>query len=204
MAANGNSVNMKRAKASYHHGDLRAALVGEALKQLEKRDFEQLSLREVARNVGVSATAIYRHFPSKEDLLKALAERGLEMLAEQQQWAAAKAKGPAAFAQTGRAYVRFALAHPNLFRLIFIHTPARLRPGAASPEGMPARLLQDYMAFSLGPKASEEQVFVAALQAWSLVHGLSMLILDEQVERKAAEAMIDRVIGPMRASDMRV
>ena len=48
-----------------------------ALKLLEKQDLERLSLREVARNVGVSATAVYRHFPSKESLLKALAEHGL-------------------------------------------------------------------------------------------------------------------------------
>jgi AcrR family transcriptional regulator len=186
---------MKNAKQAYHHGDLRAALVAEALKLLEKQDLEQLSLREVARNVGVSATAVYRHFPSKGTLLKALAEHGLAVLAEQQQWAAAKATGAAAFAQTGRAYVRFALANPNLFRLIFIHTPSRLRPDAESPEGSPARLLRSYVARGLGPRASPEQVFVAALRAWSLVHGLSMLILDEQVERKAGEAMIDRVIA---------
>jgi AcrR family transcriptional regulator len=175
---------------------LRAALVAEGLKLLESQDFEQLSLREVARNAGVSATAVYRHFPAKEDLLKALAERGLAMLAEQQQWAAVKAGGGAvAFAQTGRAYVRFALANPNLFRLIFIHTPARLKPGGQSAEGLPARLLQDYVAYALGPKATDEKIFVGALQAWSLVHGLSMLILDEQVDRKAAEAVIDRVIS---------
>ena len=196
MARNANSVNMKKAKDAYHHGDLRAALVGAALKLLEKRDFEQLSLREVARNVGVSATAVYRHFPSKESLLEALAEHGLAMLAEQQKWAAAKAADRGAFAQTGRAYVRFALANPNLFRLIFIHRPSRLRPDVDSPEGSPARLLRSNIAKSLGPRATQEQVFVAALRAWSLVHGLSMLILDEQVDRKAAEAMIDRVIGP--------
>jgi AcrR family transcriptional regulator len=186
---------MKKAKGSYHHGDLRAALIAEALKLLEKQDLEHLSLREVARNVGVSATAVYRHFPSKEDLLRALAEHGLHLLAEQQQWSAAKAKGEAAFAQTGRAYVRFALANPNLFRLIFSHTPSRIRPDDSSPKGMPARLLRDYVAMAMGPKATKEQVFAGALRAWSLVHGLSMLILDEQVERKAAEAMIDQVIG---------
>jgi AcrR family transcriptional regulator len=195
MTRHANSVNMKKAKDTYHHGDLRAALVAEALSLLEKQDLEQLSLREVARNVGVSATAVYRHFPSKDDLLKALAERGLAMLGEQQLRAASKAQGAAAFAQTGRAYVRFALAHPNLFRLIFIHTPARLRPGKASAEGLPASLLKDYVALGLGAKATEEQVFAAALRAWSLVHGLAMLILDEQVDRKTAEAMIDRVIG---------
>jgi AcrR family transcriptional regulator len=195
MMRNDNSVNMKKAKDAYHHGDLRAALVGAALKLLEKRDFEQLSLREVARNVGVSATAVYRHFPSKESLLEALAEQGLAMLAEQQQGAAAKASDRGAFAQTGRTYVRFALANPNLFRLIFIHRPSRLRPDVDSPVGSPARLLRSNIAKSLGPRATQEQVFVAALRAWSLVHGLSMLILDEQVDRKAAEAMIDMVIG---------
>lgn len=186
---------MKKARDSYHHGDLRAALIGEGMKLLESQDFEALSLREVARNLGVSATAVYRHFPAKEDLLKALAGRGLAMLAEQQQWAAAKAKGAVAFAETGRAYVRFALSNPNLFRLIFIHTPGRLRPEVDSPEGSPARLLRNYMAGALGPRATQEQIFVAALRAWSLVHGLSMLILDEQVDRKVAEAMIDQVIG---------
>ncbi len=189
---------MKNAKQGYHHGDLRVALVAEALKLLEQRDLEQLSLREVARNAGVSATAVYRHFPGKETLLKALAEHGLAMLAEQQQWAAAKARGASAFAQTGRAYVRFALANPNLFRLIFIHTPGRLRPDVQSPQGSPARLLRSHVASALGPRASQDQVFVAALRAWSLVHGLSMLILDEQVERKVAEAMIDLVITDER------
>jgi AcrR family transcriptional regulator len=198
VARNDNSVNMKKPRDAYHHGDLRTALVAEALKLLEKQDLEALSLREVARNLGVSATAVYRHFPAKEDLLKALAGRGLAMLAEQQQWAAAKAKGAAAFAETGRAYVRFALANPNLFRLIFIHTPGRLRPDAQSPEGSPARLLRNYIAGALGPRATQEQIFVAALRAWALVHGLSMLILDEQIDRKVAEAMIDRVISDDR------
>ena len=196
MIENANSVNMKKDKQNYHHGDLRAALIDQALSLLETNDLEQLSLREVARNVGVSATAVYRHFPSKESLLRALAQHGLQLLAKQQQAAAAKVSRPAAFAQTGRAYVRFALAHPNLFRLIFIHTPARMQPDAESPEDSPAHLLRTSVARALGSNATPEKVFEGALRAWSLVHGLSMLILDQQVERKAAEAMIDRVIGP--------
>lgn len=187
---------MQKEKQSYHHGDLRSALIEAALSSLEKNNLETLSLREIARNVGVSATAVYRHFPSKELLLRALAEHGLELLASQQQAAAAKASGSSAFAQTGRAYVRFALAHPNLFRLIFIHTPGRMRADVESPEGSPAFLLRSSVARSLGAKATPEKIFEGALRAWSLVHGLSMLILDEQIERKTAEAMIDRVIGP--------
>jgi len=181
-------------RASYHHGDLRAALVEEALGLIERGSLEDLSLREVARNTGVSATAVYRHFPSKEDLLKAVAHEGLALLGEQQRKAAARVEGSEAFAQTGRAYVRFALTHPNLFRLIFSQMPGHMRPDSASPEGSPAWLLRHHLGKALGPKASGDQVFVAVLRAWSLVHGLSMLILDGQVDRKSAEALIDRVI----------
>lgn len=185
-------------RQSYHHGDLRSAVLEEALSQLETGTLDSLSLREVARNVGVSATAVYRHFPSKEDLLKALALHGLSLLGEQQRRAAAKSSGDEAFAQTGRAYVRFALNHPNLFRVIFVHSPAHMRPGTQSPEGSPARLLWNSVAEALGPRATQEQVFAVVLRAWSLVHGLAMLILDGQVERKAAEALIDQVIIPDR------
>lgn len=181
-------------RQSYHHGDLRAALVEEALGLIERGSLEDLSLREVARNAGVSATAVYRHFPSKEDLLKAVAAQGLAMLGEQQRKASDRAAPQEAFAQAGRAYVRFALNHPNLFRLIFTHMPGHMRPDSTSPEGSPAWLLRHHVAKAVGPRAGAEQVFAAVLRAWSLVHGLSMLILDGQVDRKAAEALIDRVI----------
>ena len=196
---NANSVNIKMNKPSYHHGDLRVALIEEALAQIERGNLEDLSLREVARSVGVSATAVYRHFPSKDDLLKALAQHGLVLLGEQQRKAAAKSSSAEAFAQTGRAYVRFALKHPNLFRLVFIHSPGHMRQDTDGPKGSAAWQLRNNVAKALGPHATREQVFAAVLRAWALVHGLAMLILDGQVDRKAAEALIDRVIVPERS-----
>ena len=80
MDSNDNTVNIKRQnqkKPTYHHGDLRAALIATALELLEKRDADDIGLREVARHVGVSATAIYRHFPDKDALLLAVAHEGL-------------------------------------------------------------------------------------------------------------------------------
>jgi AcrR family transcriptional regulator len=187
---------MKNARRGYHHGDLRAALIEEGLALLERSDPEQLSLREIARNAGVSAPAVYRHFPDKEALLRALADHGLARLGEQQAAVAAKAPGKEAFAEIGRAYVRFALANPGLFRLIFTHMPMAVGPGVESPEGSAAWLLRTHVARALGPHASPEQQFAAVLRAWSLVHGLAMLILDNQVDRAAAEAMIDQIITP--------
>ena len=72
MAKNGNSVNIESSGERYHHGDLRRALIKKGMERLRKGAVDELSLREIARSVGVSATAVYRHFPDKAALLSAL------------------------------------------------------------------------------------------------------------------------------------
>jgi len=106
---------------TYHHGALREALIEAGLAALEQGDVAgDISLRALARSVGVSPTAVYRHFPDKRALLAALAAEGLNRLGEAQARAAKEAGGGAAgFSASGRTYVRFALAHPALFRLMF-------------------------------------------------------------------------------------
>lgn len=96
-------VTVSTSKSSYHHGDLRAALVDAGMALLATRDADDLSLREVARQVGVSATAVYRHFPDKAALMAALAAAGLDMLGAAQHAAFDAAGGGAAgFLATGR------------------------------------------------------------------------------------------------------
>jgi len=179
------------ATKAYHHGDLRAALIEAGLALLVARAGDDLSLREVARHVGVSATAVYRHFPDKQALMAALAGQGLQMLADAQRVASEAAGGGAAgFGATGAAYVRFALAHPALFRLIFAHPVA---PGeAALDKTEDAMLMLRASAAALAPPGIDPSVF--ALQAWSLSHGLALLILDGQVP--ADDALIDAVVHP--------
>lgn len=148
-----------------------------------------LSLRELARTVGVSPTAVYRHFPNKDALLSALARQGLEMLGAAQRAAYDAAGGGAqGFVETGRAYVRFALAHPALFRLVFAHgDPAHLPPDKTDPA---SQLLHDStveLTGSDGPAAER-----LALQAWSLGHGIAMLMLDKRLPPD--EALIERLI----------
>ncbi|WP_439817308.1 TetR/AcrR family transcriptional regulator [Zavarzinia sp. CC-PAN008] len=186
---------------SYHHGDLRAALVDAGLKALETTALEDLSLRQVARAVGVSATAVYRHFPDKRALLGALAGEAAERLGQAQQAAAATAPDQATrFAATGRAYVRFALANPSLFRLLYAvkgqdHCAAPSDgppppPSGAFGENTAANLLRAFAtAFTDG---SPEEVMRLQVQAWSVVHGLAMLMLDGQLPPD--DALIDRVI----------
>jgi len=191
MSRNDNSVNI--VEKPYHHGDLRVALLAEGLRILTTRDAESLSLREVARGVGVSATSVYRHFPDKAALLTALALDGLAQLGSAQRAAGeAAGGGTAGFAATGRAYVRFALANPALFRLIFASdalAPHRTREGVVPSE---ANSLLQANAAALAAKDGGA-ADIHAVQAWALVHGLAMLMLDGQIP--ADEAIIDRAIG---------
>lgn len=192
MANNANSVNIGLNLKSYHHGDLRSAVVVEGLRLLKTQEADTLSLREIARNVGVSATALYRHFPDKASLLAALAAAGYALLAEQQS-DAAKGEGQERFAQLGRAYVRFAVANPALFRLIFVNSPADMHAHSIAPTGSAASLLEQGVAHMMGADATPEARFAVMLRAWSLVHGLSMLILDKQI--MADDTLIDQVIS---------
>lgn len=184
---------MASAKTSderYHHGDLRAALVSEGLKLLKSGEAEALSLREIARNVGVSATAVYRHFPDKAALLDALCEVGDEKLAEAFRTAMAKEKaGPDAFGAMGAAYVRFALANPSLFRLMMSAQGAKAQQDDSRGRSMLIRAIEEMS----GGTASRKQMHINQLRAWSVVHGLALLMLEGLVPQD--EALIDGVLG---------
>ena len=140
MTNDANSVNIESPQVKlgarrYHHGDLGASLIAAGLHLLKQRTADDLSLREVARVVGVSATAVYRHFPDKQALLYALCEAGAVMLADTQRLAmAASGGGQTGFEATGRAYIRFALSNPSLFRLMMKTQPAStsLDPGKSA------------------------------------------------------------------------
>ena len=189
MSHEANGVNIE--KRPYHHGDLRSALMEAGLRLLAERDVEALSLREMARTVGVSATAVYRHFPDKTALMVALAREGLDRLAAAQHAASDDVGGGVAgFAATGRAYVRFALANPALFRLIF--TSSAECSTSDEPEAL--RFLRANSAAALPDSVCGDAAQVGAVRSWALVHGLAMLMLDGQVP--ADDGLIDRVVDP--------
>ena len=179
-------------RGRYHHGDLRTALVEAGLVLLADRDANDLSLRELARQVGVSATAVYRHFPDKHALMSALAAEGLRQLSVAQHAASdAAGGGSAGFDATGRAYVRFALANRALFRLIFSH-PSRAGLLSRDSDDVPdAMALLRANAAALAPTGADPQAL--ALHGWSVAHGLAMLMLDGQIP--ADESTIDAVVN---------
>jgi AcrR family transcriptional regulator len=180
MTAKDNSVNIQGSQRKYHHGDLRAALVAGGLELLKERAVDDLSLREVARHVGVSATAVYRHFPDKQALHYAMCQQGAEEMGASQAKAVADARGGMkGFEAAGRAYVLFALANPGLYRLMMTtRSSTDQYEMDSSAMGSAMQLLKNCVAEVLPPDASPLEHKVMALHAWSLVHGISMLMLD--------------------------
>jgi AcrR family transcriptional regulator len=167
--------------STYHHGDLRTALLRTAADMLEKGGLSSLSLRELARRAGVSHNAPYRHFPDRESLLAALAAEGFELLGD------ALASRPRR--EMGEAYVEFALTHPQRFRLMF--------GGHLQLENRDRRAYESLQqAFAdLG-----EQAQYAAAAAWALVHGLSHLLLDGHFAGEEKKQFIRNVLSTVRFS----
>ncbi len=158
------------------------------MQAIEGADGTLPSLRELARTVGVSPAAVYRHFPDKNALLAAIGEEGVHMLGAAQQSAYDEAGGGiAGFAGTGRAYVRFALAHPALFRLVFAHGPAFPSPSKASDPASDL-LRRTTVELTGGGPAAE----TLALRAWAIAHGIAMLMLDGRLAPE--DGLIDRLL----------
>jgi AcrR family transcriptional regulator len=182
-------------RQAYHHGDLRSALLEAGLRLLRERSVDDLGLRELAREVGVSPAAIYRHFPDKGALRAALAREGLERLAAAQRQATRAAGGGAAgFSASGVTYVRFAVENPALFRLVFsaAHGDDPLDAQLDSVSAAMRGLRQDIDALlPAGLPAGERKA--AALHAWALAHGIAQLVLDGQIP--ADWRLIERVLS---------
>src|SRR5687768_16247099 len=109
-----------KSRRSYHHGNLRRALLDEALATIRADGVDGVTLRDIGARLGVSRTALYRHFADKRALLAAVATEGFRRLREQLVTAWEKdGRGDAAFRAMGVAYVRFAVDNPSHYRVMF-------------------------------------------------------------------------------------
>lgn len=180
--------------APYHHGNLRQALLEAALVILEKQGEGGLGLRDLARAVGVSAAAPYRHFDSRAALLEALAVTGFQRFSTAME-AVASSNPPDPMAALGQTYVLFALNNANLFRLMF--SPALKKDGRPGLR-MAADAAFGTLRHIVGGDLKTGRV--KALAAWAKVHGLSILLLDGQINLHTGEdteALIAEIIGSL-------
>ena len=157
--------------SSYHHGDLRRQLVEAALAVLAETGKADFTLRSLARRIGVSHAAPYAHFADREAVLAEIARVGFAELEAAMRAAAARQAGDSAarLVAIGVAYVRFGYRHPAHYRLMF--------GGPDRGYGVAAyQVLVDTIKALPGLTASD------ALTAWSLVHGLTLLIIDDRTK----------------------
>lgn len=177
--------------SKYHHGDLSRALVAAAGALLRREGLGGLSLRAVAREAGVSPAAPYRHFADKDALLAALAASGFASLRTALETAdAAEASPRAALTAQGAAYVAFATAEPELFRLMFGGAKPADAAGLYAEAGATFEVLRHRIATLLPPA----EVETGALGAWSMVHGLASLIVDRRIEAADPAALAHEVL----------
>ena len=170
---------MCAARKSYHHGDLRDALLEAAEEQLRKSGRAGLSLRKLGRALGVTPGAPYRHFEDKDALLAALCALGFRRLtatmADAQEGCT---DSEDRLRRGGIGYITFAWTHPALFRLMFGWMPSKNVPelsesGQAAFKGL-LDILEACDRDGLLSKSIEDSV----LLTWSAVHGAAFLMID--------------------------
>ena len=193
----------------YHHGDLRRAIVKAALEILRETQIFEFSLRELARQAGVSHNAPYKHFADKRELLAAVSAAGFEMLTKRmtREIAGLGNAREQLFAML-RAYIDHGVENPALYSLMFggyLSGPDHGRPAIelAEVEKTKALLAGVIIAGGLGraiphTPRNERKIAGAILACWSLAHGLTLLLADGLVgPKKKSGALGDSLVRGM-------
>lgn len=185
----------------YHHGDLRRAVLEASLQLISQEGLEALTLRAVAKRLGVSHAAPVYHFATRAELLGALAEEGFRLFAEALELAF-RGNTEGRLLRVGQAYLNFAWSQPQLYRVIFgseLSQQAVLSPALQSASARAMTCLT-------------EAAGANALLCWAVVHGLVQLrsgpylcatqaerdVLDREVSRELERfvAMAEGVAAP--------
>jgi AcrR family transcriptional regulator len=166
----------------YHHGDLRRALIQEAVHTIQAKGVDALTLRAVGQKLGVSRTALYRHFADKSALLAAVAGEGFRMLRTQlvTTWEDG-GRGVQAFEAMGPAYVSFAAGHPSHYRVMFGGFLNDSPPDSELAEegaGAFQALVDAIVALQHKGLVRQDDPQQLATFIWAVVHGIAMLTID--------------------------
>jgi AcrR family transcriptional regulator len=197
-------------RRSYHHGNLRRALLDAGLELLAERGVDGWTLREVARRAGVSHAAPSHHFGDRGGLVRAIVAESFELLGEGLAAAASGAAGDDPMdriAAMGRAYVEFALEHPQRYRLMFRSELSRSEdPDAATEADAAGGQAFGTLMAAVQEAADRKQLRdgidagTAAVTAWSGVHGLASLVLEGALgirpdQRERTRHLADNVVS---------
>jgi AcrR family transcriptional regulator len=173
---------------SARRGVLREDCVTEALRIVEESGLQALSLREVARRLGVSHQSPYKHFPSRDHIVAEIARRAYDQFTSALEARPRSEDAGADFRAMGLAYIDYALANPLPYRLLFggplppgEHHPEMMTSARRAFELLRAGLLR--LMTAMGASAEEVDVDTEALFVWATVHGVASLLLTESMAK---------------------
>jgi AcrR family transcriptional regulator len=185
-------ISRRKQPNRYHHGDLRRALLHEAVHTIQLQGVEGLTLRTVGKTLGVSRTALYRHFADKAALLSAVASEGfrtlrLELVAA---WEGG-GRGQRGFEAMGFAYVRFAVEHPSHYRVMFggfVTTHETDPELMVEASGAFQALVDALVWLQDAGLVRRDDPHQLALFIWAIVHGIARLAIDGQLHGAHSDA----------------
>lgn len=182
---------------SYHHGDLRAELLRRAEATLASAGVDGLSLRQLARDTGVSHAAPSRHFKDKQALLDALTVAGFERLGANFEKAAASGTFLERLRAMARTYLRFAIDNPELLALMFARknspVPA-IEAAAARAFTVPIDMVADGQARGEVVEGEARRICLSAVAA---LQGLAAILGSGLVDAGEADSLFDEMVGHM-------
>jgi AcrR family transcriptional regulator len=175
-------------QSSYHHGDLTNSLKKNAFKIIKSKGISGLNLRDLAAKCGVSSTAVYRHYKSKEHLLASLAEEGFNHLQQSMLSIPPTKTAGAKVQRLGVAYIQFALQQPIYFQLMFGSDIEKTKfPSLLAANEKAIEILRSGIKQCIAQKMMVGSVDALTRAAWATVHGTALLLLDKQFQIKESE-----------------
>ena len=180
-----NSCDFLMTSNTYHHGNLKEALIEAGLEILSEKGIEGLSLRKVAKRVGVSHSAPYNHFPDKQALLAAISTAGHEQLNQTitNTFEAVKDTSTDIIFEIAWSYLQFALDNQDMFKHMFSDA---LKYESDHPQYMEISLknialLEEIITVCQNKgQLKGGEVEILAIKLWSTVHGFTNLMLENQ------------------------
>lgn len=176
---------------------LRDALVVEGRKMFEEEGAKEISLRALARRLGVSETAPFKHFSGKEELLAAIASSGFRELRDKRRRIMAREKDALARSRAMmHSYIQYAMSHEGLFNLMIGPRLAEFRDGEFGAAGLESfKMFSDAIrTLAVEHGWPEESLELLAHTAWGLEHGIAALLLAGVVPHRESSLDVDELV----------